>query len=145
MQPKLCDRGLNCMFVGYAMDHAGDVYYMWNPKTNGVHATQDIVWLKSMFYPAPARCELTSIVDLMTDIEVKERVEVEEGVNEDSDSDYSEDSDDDTATVQAANPPRQSTCANRGVPPDRYRDEAWSVARSITTRSFTSPNCFTMH
>jgi hypothetical protein len=81
------------MFVGYATDHAVDGYYMWNPKTNGVHVTRDIVWLKRMFYPVPACRELTSIVNPMTNIEVKEGVEVEEGVNEDSDSDYSEDSD----------------------------------------------------
>jgi hypothetical protein len=134
------------MFVGYATDHAGDVYYMWNPKTNGIHVTRDIVWLKRMFYPAPVRCELTSIINPMTDIEVEEGVEVEEGANE-ADND-SEDSDDDTATVQTANPPRQSTRTNRGVPPARYRDETWSVARTpsspncatTATRSFTIPN-----
>jgi hypothetical protein len=85
MQLKLRDHGYNCMFVGYVMGHAGDVYYIWNPKTNGVHVTWDIVWLKHMFYPAPARRELTSIVDPMTNNEVEEGVEVEEGFNEDSD------------------------------------------------------------
>jgi hypothetical protein len=114
------------MFVGYATDHAGDVYYMWNPKTNGFHVTRDIVWLKRMFYPAPASRELTSIVNPMTDVEVEKGVEVEEGVNEDSDSDDSEDSYHDTVTVQTANPPRQSTLANCGVPPACYHDEAWS-------------------
>jgi Reverse transcriptase (RNA-dependent DNA polymerase)/Zinc knuckle len=148
MQPKLRDRGLNCMFVGYATDHAGDVYYMWNPKTNGVHVTRDIVWLKRMFYPAPARCELTSIVDPMTNIEVEEGVEVEEGANEANEAD--DDSEDDTVTIQTANPPRQSTRTNRGVPPTRYRDESWSVARTPSSpkrsttaiRSFSSPNRF---
>jgi hypothetical protein len=130
MQPKLHDRGLNCMFVGYAMDHSGDVYYMWNPKTNGVHVTQNIVWLNCMFYPALAHRELISIVDPMTNIEAKEGVEVEEGVIEDSDSDDAEDSDDDTVSVQTANPPHQSTRANCGVPPARYCDEAWSVAHN---------------
>jgi hypothetical protein len=118
MQPKLCYHGLNCMFVGYATDHAGDVYYMWNPKTNGIHVTWYIVWLKRMFYPAPVGCELTSIIDLMTDIEVKEGVEVEEVANEVDDD--SEDSDDDTATIQTANPSRQSTRTNCGVPPAHY-------------------------
>jgi hypothetical protein len=99
-----------------------------------------------MFYPAPACHELTSIVDPMTDIEVKEGVEVGEGSNEDSD-DF-EDSDDDTVTVETANPPHQSTRANCGVPPARCHDEACSVARSLsspmrsttTARSFTCPN-----
>jgi hypothetical protein len=117
MQPKLHDHGLNCMFVGYATDHAGDVYYMWNPKINGIHVTRNIVWLRHMFYPAPVHCELTSILDPMTNIEVEEGVEAEEGANEVDDD--SEDSDDDTATIQTANPPRQSTRTNRGVPPAR--------------------------
>jgi hypothetical protein len=60
------------------------------------------------------------------------------------------DFDDDTVTIQAVNPPRQSTRANRGVPSAHYRDEAWSVARSpyspmratTTTRSFKSTNRF---
>jgi hypothetical protein len=31
--PKLADRGVHCMFIGYADDHDGNVYRMWNPKT----------------------------------------------------------------------------------------------------------------
>jgi hypothetical protein len=30
---KLADCSMHCMFVRYALDHAGDVYHMWNPKT----------------------------------------------------------------------------------------------------------------
>lgn len=26
--PKIADRGVQCMFVGYALEHAGDVYHM---------------------------------------------------------------------------------------------------------------------
>ena len=32
--PKLEERGITCMFVGYAKDHAGDCYKMLNPNTN---------------------------------------------------------------------------------------------------------------
>jgi len=28
--PKLADRGVQCMMVGYAQYHDGDVYCMWN-------------------------------------------------------------------------------------------------------------------
>jgi hypothetical protein len=34
---KLADRGVHCMSVGYALDHAGNVYCMWKPKTGWVH------------------------------------------------------------------------------------------------------------
>ena len=31
---KLADHGVQCMFVGYALDHEGDCYCMWNPTTS---------------------------------------------------------------------------------------------------------------
>jgi len=43
---KLADRGVQCMMVGYAENHDGDVYLMWNPLTECIHVTQDIIWLK---------------------------------------------------------------------------------------------------
>jgi hypothetical protein len=50
MTPKLQDRGVQCMFVGYTLDHDGDRYRMWDPVTGGIHVTRDISWLKRMFY-----------------------------------------------------------------------------------------------
>ena len=47
---KLADRGVQCMFVGYAKDHAGDVYLMYDPATKRVHTTRDVIWLKRMFF-----------------------------------------------------------------------------------------------
>ena len=47
---KIIDRGVHCMFVGYATDHAGDCYRMWDPTTGRVHLTRDIRWLKRMFF-----------------------------------------------------------------------------------------------
>jgi hypothetical protein len=32
--PKIADRGIQCMFVGYAINHAGDTYQMWDPTTS---------------------------------------------------------------------------------------------------------------
>jgi hypothetical protein len=50
MQPKLVDRGITCMMVGYATDHEGDCYIMWNPATSRVYTTRDITWLNRFFY-----------------------------------------------------------------------------------------------
>jgi hypothetical protein len=47
---KLEDRGVTCMFVGYAEDHSSDCYRMWDPKTNSFHVTRDIIWLRRMFF-----------------------------------------------------------------------------------------------
>jgi hypothetical protein len=32
--PKIADRGVQCMFIGYAIDHTGDTYQMWDPATS---------------------------------------------------------------------------------------------------------------
>ena len=47
---KVLDRGIQCMFVGYAMNHDGDVYRMWNPETVRVMISRDVIWLKRMFF-----------------------------------------------------------------------------------------------
>jgi hypothetical protein len=44
--PKLHDKGVPCMFVGYAENHKGGVYRMWNPQTRKVHITLDVIVLK---------------------------------------------------------------------------------------------------
>ena len=48
--PKPKDRGVHCMFVGYAEGHVGDCYQMWNPITNKVYESRDVVFLQRMFY-----------------------------------------------------------------------------------------------
>jgi hypothetical protein len=44
--PKLADCGVQCMFVGYALNHEGDCYRMWDPLTQRVHVMRDIIWLR---------------------------------------------------------------------------------------------------
>jgi hypothetical protein len=39
------------MMTGYATDHKGDCYRMWDSITNGINKTRDVViWLHRMFY-----------------------------------------------------------------------------------------------
>jgi hypothetical protein len=45
---KLDNRGQHCMMLGYADNHAKDVYCMLNLETNRVLLTRDIIWLKKM-------------------------------------------------------------------------------------------------
>jgi hypothetical protein len=37
------------MMVGYALDHPGDTYRMWDPRTKNVHVRRDVIWLRRMF------------------------------------------------------------------------------------------------
>jgi hypothetical protein len=47
---KLSDRGITCMFVGYAVDHDGDCYEMLDVDSGTIYVTRDIVWLKRMYF-----------------------------------------------------------------------------------------------
>jgi Reverse transcriptase (RNA-dependent DNA polymerase) len=46
---KLADRGRTSMFVGYAENHAGDVYRMLVLKTNRIVMSRDIIWLNLVY------------------------------------------------------------------------------------------------
>ena len=48
--PKYSDKGRTCMFVGYALNHDGDCYRMYDPLTKRVHVTRDIKWLHRMYF-----------------------------------------------------------------------------------------------
>jgi hypothetical protein len=41
------------MFVGYAQNHPGDTFRMYNPSSGGIHESRDVIWLRRMFYDTP--------------------------------------------------------------------------------------------
>ncbi len=47
---KIGDWGFMGMFVGYALNHKGDCYRMWNSNTKKVSETCDIAFLNRMFF-----------------------------------------------------------------------------------------------
>ena len=48
--PKLQDRRVHCIFVGYALNHPEGCYHMYDPATHRVRQSHDVVWLHRMFY-----------------------------------------------------------------------------------------------
>ena len=50
LTPKLNERGVVCMFIGFCDDHGSDAYEMYNPKTKRFYKTRDVLWLKRMYY-----------------------------------------------------------------------------------------------
>ena len=48
--PKLQDRGIHCIFVGYSLNHPEGCYRMYDPATHRVRQSRDVVWLHRMFY-----------------------------------------------------------------------------------------------
>eukprot|EP00957_Ditylum_brightwellii_P026291 1988625-Ditylum_brightwellii.AAC.1 len=51
--PKVDDRGITCMMVGYTLDHKADCYSMLHPTTSTIYDTHDVIWLKRMYYLKP--------------------------------------------------------------------------------------------
>jgi len=49
IQSKLTDKGTTCMFVGYANDHASDVYRFLNLKSGRIIKSRDVIWLGKSF------------------------------------------------------------------------------------------------
>jgi hypothetical protein len=67
---KLEDRGRTCMFVGYAHNHAGDVYRMFTLDTQKVIMSRDIIWLNKVYGQYKGlKPGTTQIID--TDIEIE--------------------------------------------------------------------------
>ena len=52
-EAKLKNKGTTCIMVGYANEHNGDCYRMYDPINHCIYQTRDVVWLKHMYYPKP--------------------------------------------------------------------------------------------
>ena len=50
---KANDHGIEMMFIGYPANHEADIVHTWNPATNRVVVTRDVIWLKRMFFEKP--------------------------------------------------------------------------------------------
>ncbi len=52
------------VFVGYADEHAGNCYRMYNPVTSRVNVTRDIIWLGRMYFTTE-NCEKTKVLPVI--------------------------------------------------------------------------------
>jgi hypothetical protein len=52
--PKVKNKGVTMMFVGYPDNHSADTFNMWDPTTQRTHKTRDVIFLNRMYYaPSP--------------------------------------------------------------------------------------------
>jgi hypothetical protein len=49
IQGKLANIGTPCMFMGYSIDHANDVYRMLHIKTKKIINSRDIIWMNKVY------------------------------------------------------------------------------------------------
>ena len=92
---KSVDRGTPMMFVGYPENRESDSVRMWNPVTNGVVTTRDVIWQDRMFFEKSSDDEmevnpmvhLTEAVDETLEVEkADDESEAGESVNIDASS-----------------------------------------------------------
>ena len=150
---KLGNRGITMMFAGYPSNREHDTVRMYNPITNRIITTRDVIWLKQFFYkrhdddlilwtetgtPVPIAKPSCDATD---EVEVEE---AEDEVESTSDSDESEEEEDTENTIaqtirwadeleqettargndsSAAAPTRTSMRSNFGVAPTRLVEE----------------------
>jgi hypothetical protein len=70
---KLADRGVQCVFIGYSLEHSSNMYKMWDPKTGSVHMSRDIIWLCRIYYQAQdLHDNYVEVNDENTTLEAKE-------------------------------------------------------------------------
>jgi hypothetical protein len=61
---KVGNRGITMLFVGYADEHAGNCYRMYNPVTSGVNVTCDVIWSRHMYF-TNENCEKTKVLPVI--------------------------------------------------------------------------------
>jgi len=90
---KLMDKGVACMFVGYPLDHSAETYKMYDPKTNRIHVTSDIIWLNRMFFEkksAVAEINGGGVLTLVTKQPKEAQIEPDETIHGDDGTDDTE-------------------------------------------------------
>ena len=99
MTPKLANHGVQCMFVGHALNHPGDCCHMWNKNTRRMHETRDVVWLKRMYFEKNEADKNVAIgpldLDLDLDSEAGKGNENDDDEPDDDDNEEEADVDDD--------------------------------------------------
>ncbi len=146
MTPKIYDRGMTCMLVGYSNIHAGDTYRMWDPNSQQVHLSSNVVWNGKMYFLDPKWINKPFNLDFGKMPEI-ENLEVIDGVNKEYDNNDEvgkpidnnvEEADDKEINVQGRNKEKQfvsnRTRSGRAIQkPARFRDNFGSVSISISS------------
>ncbi|MGL5935252.1 MAG: reverse transcriptase domain-containing protein, partial [Cetobacterium sp.] len=82
--PKMKNKGVKMMFVGYPDDHPADCFTMWDPQTERTHFTRDVIFLRKLYFaPAIGAGEgrvrhLTNIYEHLNDENSDEEAEQED-------------------------------------------------------------------
>jgi hypothetical protein len=144
--PKSEYKGVTCMMLGYADDHAGDVYRMWDPDT-GVHETHDVTWLKHMFYTTSSRPTAQELAVSVragenrsnkASVNAPTSLTTAEMVQEDDQVIVDDNADDDNEAMQTLEPPVANTAVTTTSSGRATRALAWVKEYTMAMTKLTS-------
>ena len=143
--PKLQDRGIHCIFVGYALNHPEGCYRMYDPATHQVRQSRDVVWLHRMFYEkrnnnAELNTKNVSVGNWLNNGEGEHRfVEVGEGViDNQSATVHQEENDPGPINDELEENKLVGNSNNNGVQPGGNNDNHNNNMSTVTTSGRTS-------
>jgi len=55
------------MMIGYADEHDGDCYRMWEPIDYYIYLTRDVIWLKRMYYANQSMPNTDYVIEVPTE------------------------------------------------------------------------------
>ena len=113
IKSKLSDRGFRAIFVGYADNHAGDVYKMYNPNTSKITMTRDVRFLGKYFGEYDE-----STYDYEDDNNVEEEIGIE--VNDSKEVNYAPTNESSETRIEVEDRPRTRS---RGLPTQEKPEE----------------------
>ena len=94
MRSKLDPRGRTGIFVGYADDHAGNVYRFINTQTKKIILSRDVQWLNSFWKEYKTRKDDSrNLVDVFHSLEEDEQTQEESEVEEPNELEIAETND----------------------------------------------------
>jgi hypothetical protein len=83
-QPKLADRGIICIFVGYPKNHPAYTYLMYNERTRMMHTIRDVIWLSRMYFDSTNHPNVDTIVPVVDTQEgTFDLIDCNEGIQDD--------------------------------------------------------------
>ena len=138
MSGKLNDKGNVCMMVGYAVNHAGDVYRMLNLKTKKICLSRDVTWLGKTYgdyYKVKDEVEVETIKE-----EEEEEKEESKDAEQDDKKDGGESGTSDDLEIESNEGYGSVRDRLDGVRKLRSGRELGNVAKVVTWADFAKAN-----
>ena len=144
MRSKLDPRGRTGIFVGYADDHAGNVYRFINTQTKKIILSRDVQWLNSFWKEYKTRKDDSrNLVDVFHSLEEDEQTQEESEVEEPNEQEIAETNDGNNTEEQKRLGIDIQMIGAREVELGRTRSQTREMERAeLTMEDWIQETCF---